>query len=187
MTAVAGGGTAENELELRVASRADLKAIVELLADDALGRTREKVSDPLPASYEAAFEALAADPNNELLIACRGSDVVATLQMTYTPSLSYQGSWRATIESVRTAAPLRGRGIGRALVEWAVERARARGCRLVQLTTHGSRSDAQRFYARLGFRATHVGMKLDLAAVVEAEAAAADASAAGGTGGRAGG
>jgi GNAT superfamily N-acetyltransferase len=150
-------------LSFRLARRADLRAIVELLADDALGRTREEVGEPLPAPYEAAFEAIAADPNNELIVACRGDRVVATLQLTYSPGLSHRGSWRATIESVRTAAPLRGQGIGRALMEWAVERARARGCRLVQLATNRSRIDAQRFYERLGFQASHLGMKLDLA------------------------
>ncbi|HEX6938072.1 MAG TPA: GNAT family N-acetyltransferase [Longimicrobiales bacterium] len=153
---------AEHALTFRTARREDLRAIVEMLADDALGREREQLGDPLPAAYGAAFDAIAADPNNELLVACRGDRVVATLQITYTPSLSYRGGWRATIESVRTAAPLRGQGIGRAFVTWAVERARARGCRLVQLTTHASRKDAHRFYERLGFRASHVGMKLDL-------------------------
>jgi GNAT superfamily N-acetyltransferase len=157
-----GGEPPRAELSFRVARRDDLLAIVQMLADDALGQAREQVGESLPASYETAFDALSADPNNELLVACRGDEIVATLQLTYTPSLSYQGGWRATIESVRTLAALRGRGIGRALVEWSVERARARGCRLVQLTTHASRVDAQRFYARLGFQASHVGMKLDL-------------------------
>ena len=150
------------ELSFRVARSADLRPILELLADDALGQARERVADPLPAGYETAFREIAADPNNELLVACRGDVVVATLQLTITPSLSYQGSRRATLESVRTSSQLRGLGIGSALVEWAVERARSRGCRIVQLTTHGSRKDALRFYEKLGFRATHAGMKLQL-------------------------
>jgi ribosomal protein S18 acetylase RimI-like enzyme len=149
------------DLSFRVAERRDLRAIVALLADDALGSRRERLADPLPQSYHAAFDEIAKDPNNELLVACRGEEVVGTLQLTYTPSLSYQGSWRATIESVRTASALRGQGIGAALMRWAVARARARGARLVQLSTHASRKDAQRFYERLGFTASHVGMKLD--------------------------
>lgn len=153
-----------DELTFREAAHEDLGAIVHMLADDALGQDREQPGDPVSAaSYQAAFNAIAADPNNELLVACRGDVVVGTLQLTFTPSLSYQGSWRATIESVRTAAALRGQGIGSALVQWAIERAHRRGCRIVQLSTHKSRRDAQRFYERLGFYASHEGMKLHLA------------------------
>lgn len=149
-------------LSFRTAEAGDVAAIVRLLADDALGAARESASDPLPASYHAAFDAIDRDPNNELLVACHGDEVVGTMQLTYTPSLSYQGGWRATVESVRTAAALRGRGVGTAFMAWAIARARARGCRLVQLSTHRTRTDAQRFYERLGFRSTHVGMKLEL-------------------------
>lgn len=150
------------EIRVRQAERADLPALVKMLADDSLGAQREAVSEPLRDSYYAAFEAIAADPNNEILVACRGSDVVASLQLTFTPSLSYQGSWRATLESVRTAAPLRGQGIGGVLVRAAIQRARERGCGSVQLTTHKTRRDAQRFYQKLGFTASHEGMKLSL-------------------------
>src|SRR5688572_17236235 len=149
-------------LSFRAATRADVPALVHMLADDHLGRTREQVSDPLPASYYAAFDALANDPNNELIVATDGGRVVATLQITFTPSLSHQGSWRATLESVRTVSELRGQGIGAQLVAYAVERARERGCRMVQLSTDKSRVDARRFYERLGFHATHEGMKLVL-------------------------
>lgn len=147
-------------LSFRAALRADVPAIVHMLADDHLGRTREQVSDPLPDSYYAAFDALANDPNNELIVATDDARVVATLQITFTPSLSHQGSWRATLESVRTASELRGQGIGAALVAYAIERAQLRGCRMVQLSTDKSRADARRFYERLGFHATHEGMKL---------------------------
>ena len=133
-----------------------------MLADDHLGRQRERVTDPLPDSYYQAFAAIDADPNNELLVACHGDQVVGTLQITYTPSLSHQGSWRATIESVRTTSALRGQGIGRQLVTDAIERARARGCLLVQLSTDKSRVDAKRFYEKLGFKASHEGMKVVL-------------------------
>ncbi len=154
--------TTQSLLHVRTADTADLPHIVRLLAEDFLGAGRETVSGPLPASYRAAFDAIAADPNNELLVGTLDGAVVATLQLTYTPSLSYQGSWRATIESVRTEASLRGRGIGTALMVEAIARARARGCGLVQLSTNKARTDARRFYERLGFRATHEGMKLSL-------------------------
>lgn len=149
-------------LRIRVAEADDLPQIVAMLADDALGQTRERVEDPLPAAYRTAFEEIRNDPNNELLVGCLGDRVVATLQLTFTPSLSFQGSTRATIESVRTASDLRGRGIGAELMTHAIDRARARGCAMVQLSTNRTRADAKRFYERLGFVATHEGMKLKL-------------------------
>lgn len=149
-------------LIIRPATRDDVPAIVRLLADDFLGRQREDPSDPLPAGYRDAFTAIERDPNNELLIGELDGELVAMLQLTFTPSLSYQGSWRATIESVRTAERLRGRGIGAAIMRDAIARARARGCGMVQLTTNKQRPDARRFYERLGFQATHEGMKLSL-------------------------
>jgi len=145
-------------LTFREAEPEDLEVIIALLTDDALGRGREEVSGGL-TFYRAAFDHIQRDPNNLLLVACLGSRVVGTLQLTFTPSLSYQGGWRATIESVRTEAALRGQGIGAALVGHAIERARARKCVLMQLSSHASRVDARRFYERLGFEATHVGMK----------------------------
>jgi GNAT superfamily N-acetyltransferase len=146
----------------RLARRADLAAIVALLADDALGATRELVADPPLPAYVAAFEAIDADPNNELVVACCGDAVVAVLQLTYTPYLVQQGAWRATIEGVRVASTQRSQGIGAALFEHAFERARVRGCRIVQLTTDKRRPDARRFYERLGFVASHDGMKRPL-------------------------
>ena len=147
---------------IRTADREDVPALVRMLADDELGRQREDASDPLPESYYDAFRAIDVDPNNEILVACLDGRIVASLQLTYTPSLSYRGSWRATVESVRTTAELRGQGIGSALMHAAIARARARGCGLVQLTTNKVRDDARRFYERLGFAATHEGMKLPL-------------------------
>ncbi|MDX2170471.1 MAG: GNAT family N-acetyltransferase [Deltaproteobacteria bacterium] len=146
----------------RAARRVDLPAIVALLADDALGATRERVADPLPPGYLAAFEAIEADPNHELLVACLDDAVVGVLQLTYTPHLVQQGAWRATIEGVRVASARRAQGIGAALFDQAFARARARGCRIVQLTTDKRRPDARRFYERLGFVASHEGMKLTL-------------------------
>ncbi|HVL77494.1 MAG TPA: GNAT family N-acetyltransferase [Noviherbaspirillum sp.] len=149
----------EHQAAFRQARASDLPAIVAMLADDALGAARERVSDPLPESYATAFAHIDADPNNELIVAERDGIVVAMMQLTYIPSLSYQGSWRALIESVRVHGSMRGRGLGHALIHHAVERARARGCGMVQLTTHKSRTDAHRFYQDLGFVASHEGMK----------------------------
>ena len=149
-------------LIIREAARRDIPAIVRMLADDHLGRQREAYSEPLPESYYDAFAAIERDPNNTILVACHGDDVVGTLQLTFIPSLSYQGGWRATIESVRTDAALRGQGIGRMMMERAIELARSKGCVLMQLSTHRSRTDAHRFYERLGFKGEHLGMKLML-------------------------
>ena len=152
----------QENVTFRAATAADLPRIVAMLADDFLGRAREDADAESAGAYRRAFEAIDADPNNELLVACIGDRVVATLQLTFTPSLSYRASWRATVESVRTDAALRGRGIGAALMGHAIERARARGCAMVQLSTNKARTDARRFYERLGFTASHEGMKLML-------------------------
>ena len=149
-------------LTFRQAIAGDLPVIVELLANDALGRGREQVSDPLPETYSSAFEAIAADPNNELVVACLGEEIVGVLQLTFIPYLTYQGSWRALIEGVRVADGYRSQKIGQRLLGWAVNRAKVKGCRMVQLTTDKARPDALRFYERLGFRATHEGLKLGL-------------------------
>lgn len=150
-------------MRIRAARRDDIAAIVALLADDELGRRRERDEDPLPECYEHAFAAIDADPRHELVVGDEGGRVVATLHLMFLPSLSHQGGERAQIEAVRTASSHRGRGLGRELMRWAIERARDRGCRMVQLTTDKTRADARRFYECLGFRATHEGMKLPLA------------------------
>lgn len=147
-------------LTIRRAARADVPAIVRLLADDPLGSQRERFADPLPASYYAAFAEIDADPRNELVVAEQGGEVIGTLQLTFLPYLTFQGGTRAQIEAVRVDERWRSRQIGRQLFEWAIERSRARGCHMVQLTTNASRPDARRFYERLGFVASHVGMKL---------------------------
>ena len=150
-------------VRIRRALAVDLPSIVRMLADDALGARRERVEDPLPASYRAAFEAIDRDPNNELVVA-EGEDgtAVAVLQLTFTPGLSHQGGWRATIEGVRVDSRLRGSGLGHELLGWAIERSRQRGCRQVQLSTDKPRTAARRFYESLGFVASHEGMKLPL-------------------------
>jgi len=148
---------------VRRATASDLPDIVGMLADDTLGSEREMLVDPLPACYHAAFEAIENDANNELVVAVGADDVaVAVLQLTFTPHLTHQGGWRATIEGVRVDRSVRGSGIGRELLEWSISRAAARGCHLVQLTTDKARPDAARFYESLGFAASHEGMKLQL-------------------------
>lgn len=146
----------------RLAVAQDLRELVQMLADDPLGAERESCSDPLPPSYVQAFEAIRNDPNNELVVATAGDRLVGMLQMTFIPYLTYQGRSRALIEGVRVASNARSRGLGRAMIQWAIERARDRGCVMVQLTTHRVRKDALRFYERLGFVASHHGMKLHL-------------------------
>lgn len=144
---------------MRPATPADLPTILRLLADDPLGKTRETAVE---APYRAAFDAIAADPNQELVVAEHDGAVIGCFQLGFLPGLSRGGAWRAQIESVRIDAALRGHGAGEAMMRWAIDRARARGCRLVQLTTDKRRGDAHRFYARLGFIASHEGMKLEI-------------------------
>ena len=150
------------DVTFRRAERRDVPRIVRLLADDALGAKRERYELPLPAGYLAAFDAIDADPNNEIVVACVGDEVAGVLQITFIPGLTYQGGWRALIEGVRVDEKIRSAGLGRAMVEHAIERARARGCRLVQLTTDKTRPAARGFYESLGFAASHEGMKLHL-------------------------
>ena len=148
-------------ITIRRARRDDVGAIVRMLADDPLGQGRERLDDPLPASYFKAFEALDRDPNIRLVVAeDADGTVIGCLQLCVLPGLSSQGASRGLIEDVRVASHCRSRGIGEQLVQWAIAEARASGCRLIELLTHQSRVDAQRFYARLGFGASHVGMTL---------------------------
>jgi GNAT superfamily N-acetyltransferase len=146
----------------RLATRDDLPHLVRLLAADPLGAERESPGEPLAEAYLEAFAAIERDPNNELLVAEIDGAVAGVLQLSYLPSLTYRGSWRGQVEGVRVDGAIRGRGIGRALIEEAAGRARARGCRLLQLTTDRRRDDAIRFYEELGFRPSHLGMKRDL-------------------------
>jgi len=148
---------------IREARREDVAAIVALLADDHLGGEREVVANPpLPAYFEA-FEKVAADPRNLLAVAQDAHGVVVgTLQMTFIPGLSNQGAELALIEAVRVASSLRGQGQGQTMIAWALDEARRRGCKAVELFTHASRVDAQRFYEKLGFVKSHAGMRRSL-------------------------
>lgn len=131
-----------------------------MLADDPLGAQRESPDDLTP--YLAALERLSADPNQHLVVAVREGRVVGTLQLTVLPGLSRKGSTRSLIEGVRIHSDERGSGLGTRFIEWAIEESRRQGCHLVELTSDATRTDAHRFYERLGFTASHVGFKLAL-------------------------
>ena len=149
-------------IQIRSATYNDLSQIIEMLANDLLGKQREQFTTPLPKFYEQAFNAIDKDPNNELIVAQKNNDVVGVLQLTFIPSLTYKGGWRLLVEGVRVDSGFRGCGIGKKLFCYAIERAKQKKCVMVQLTTDKSRIDAYRFYEGLGFKATHEGMKLHL-------------------------
>jgi GNAT superfamily N-acetyltransferase len=148
---------------LRTATAADLTAVVDLIAADQLGATRDGVRDEADlTAYRAAFESIDADPAHLLIVADQGGEVVGTMQLSFLPGLARRGALRAQIEAVRVAQSQRGSGLGAAMMRWAIDEASRRGCALVQLTSDKARTDAHRFYARLGFVASHEGMKLAL-------------------------
>ncbi|MEU8243223.1 GNAT family N-acetyltransferase [Actinoplanes missouriensis] len=151
-------------MEFRIATRADVPAVLDLLADDDITRQRGygTVPEHVDAAIWAAFEAIEADDRNELIVAVDRNEVAGTCQLTFIPGLSRGGGERLLIEAVRIRSDRRGRGLGGELIRWAVDRARERGCRMVQLTTDKRRTDAHRFYERLGFTASHEGFKLAL-------------------------
>jgi GNAT superfamily N-acetyltransferase len=147
-------------LEIRRATREDVPLIVAMLRDDHLGATRE--SSPDDPAYLSAFEAIAADPLQWLVVGVRAGEVIATMQLTIIPGLSRRGARRALIEAVRVRSDQRKGGYGQTLIRWAVDKARDEGCVMIQLTTDKSRVDAHRFYERLGFVNTHLGYKMSL-------------------------
>ena len=151
-----------SQLVFRQATCADLPVIVRMLADDDLGSQRERVENPLPESYFKAFTEIEKDSNHELIVAEMDGKVVGTLHLMFLRSISYQGGLRVQVESVRVDEEFRGQGIGSEMMKWLIERAKERDAHLVQLTSHRSREDAHRFYERLGFNKSHVGMKLSL-------------------------
>lgn len=150
-------------VDLRAARQGDVPALVRLIAADQLGATRDGVRDAADlAAYTAAFEAIDADPAHVLVVAEMAGQIVGTMQLSFLPGLARRGALRAQIEAVRVADGSRGTGLGAGMIGWAIDEARRRGCALVQLTTDKSRLDAHRFYQRLGFVASHEGMKLAL-------------------------
>ncbi len=150
-------------MKIREATKKDVPTIVEMLANDKLGRQRERFENPLPNSYLSAFKQIDADTNKELVVMEDNSGkVIGTLQLSFLQYLTYQGGIRAQIEQVRVHESQRGKGLGRLLFEWAIERAKEKGAHVVQLTTDKKRPDALKFYENLGFKASHEGMKLYL-------------------------
>lgn len=148
-----------SDVSLRRATADDVALILALLADDDLGKLRETAPGP---AHVAAYEAIARDRNQLLAVAEVDGKVIGCLQLTFIPGLSRGGQWRGQIEAVRVARSLRGQGIGAAMMRWAIERCRERGCGLVQLTSDLQRPDAHWFYEQLGFTASHAGFKLRL-------------------------
>ena len=151
------------EITYRLATESDLIEIVKMLSDDKLGTSRERFELPLPKAYTEAFTRITNDPYQELTVAESTTKIVATFQLSFIQYLTYQGGIRAQIEAVRVKSDYRGQGIGKAVFEYAIERARAKGAHVVQLTTDKKRPDAIRFYETLGFVDSHEGMKLHLA------------------------
>jgi GNAT superfamily N-acetyltransferase len=148
-------------MTFRKAEKNDVATIVAMLADDELGKQREDFRTPLPEKYLEAFERISADPNQELMVLeNEAGEVIGTLQLSFIPYLTYQGGVRAQIEAVRIRKDQRGRGIGKLMFEWAIDRARERKAHLLQLTTDKQRPEALKFYESLGFKASHEGLKL---------------------------
>ncbi|MGH6893935.1 MAG: GNAT family N-acetyltransferase [Dongiaceae bacterium] len=151
-----------SDLIFRRAGSDDLPTIIAMIADDQIGQSREDPRLPLDARYLEAFTAIERDPNQILAVVELDGAIIGCLQVTFIPGISRRGAWRGQIESVRVARSKRGGGIGTAMFEWGIATCRERGCSLVQLYTDKSRADAHRFYERLGFKASHEGMKLAL-------------------------
>lgn len=147
-------------MTIRRATAEDLLDIVKMLADDPLGRTRETFSDSLPPNYLTAFERIDNDPNQELMVAEKDHEIVGTFQLSFIPSLTYQGGMRSQLEAVHIRRDLRGQGLGQKMVEWAISRAEEKQAGLMQLTTDKLRQEALKFYLNLGFKASHEGLKM---------------------------
>lgn len=148
-------------MRFRKATSADVPYIVQMIANDKLGKLREDYRDPLPQTYFDAFENIDNDPNQELMvIEDEDNSIIGTMQLSFIQYLTYQGGIRAQIEAVRIREDKRGAGIGEALFQWAIDRAKEKGAHVLQLTTDKKRPDAIRFYEKLGFKNSHEGMKL---------------------------
>ncbi|WP_461146494.1 GNAT family N-acetyltransferase [Spirosoma pulveris] len=150
------------KLTFRLATLSDLPPIVQMLLDDTLGALRENPGTTEFECYTKAFDAIRLDPNQELTVAELNGEIVATFQLTFIQYLTYQGGRRAQIEAVRTHSAYRGRGIGKKIIDYSIQRAKEKGCHLLQLTTDKRRPDTIRFYESQGLVATHEGMKIKL-------------------------
>jgi len=149
-------------ISFREATESDIEEIINLLADDSLGKNREDISIPINQQYLAAFERIDSDLNNELIVVEYNNHIIGMLQLTFIPYLTHIGSIRCLIEGVRIAREYRGEGLGTRSFEWAINRARDKGCNIVQLTSNKQRVEAINFYRNLGFEATHEGFKLSI-------------------------
>jgi len=148
-------------MKFRKATVTDVSAIVGMIADDELGKTRENFRDPLPTEYLKAFENINANQNQELIVVeNENAEIVGTLQLSFIQYLTYRGGIRAQIEAVRIRKDQRGLGIGKTVFEWAIDRAKKRNAHLLQLTTDKKRPQAIKFYEEVGFKASHEGMKI---------------------------
>ena len=150
------------ETEIREARFEDLPRIIRMIDEDDLGTTGDRYTEPLMKCYEDAFREITEDKNSVILVICVCGSAFGSLQLTFTRYLSHMGGLRATIENVHVASDMQGRGLGTKLMNAAIDLAKKRGCRIVQLTTNKTRKDAHRFYHRIGFESTHEGMKLYL-------------------------
>ena len=150
------------KLVFRKAIRSDVPDIVQLLADDKLGSQREDFQIPLPNDYYKAFDRIAKDNNQELILVFLSEELLGTMQLSFIPYLTYRGGIRAQIEAVRIHKSFRGKGYGHIMINWAIDRAKEKGAHLIQLTTDKQRPEAIQFYTSLGFKASHVGMKMPL-------------------------
>ncbi|NBB50156.1 GNAT family N-acetyltransferase [Rhizobium sp. CRIBSB] len=149
-------------MQIREATENDLSAIVALFAHDPLGGHGDTTDPQAFPDYRAAFRKIASSPTETLYVAELDGEVVGTFQTMITTTLTARGSANLIIEAVQTRADMRGRGIGAAMIGYAMERARETGMRLVQLTSNAARKDAHRFYERLGFAPSHIGFKIKL-------------------------
>ena len=150
------------ETEIRESRFEDLPRIIRMIDEDDLGTTGDRYTEPLMKFYEDAFREITEDKNSIILVICVCGSVFGSLKLTFTRYLSHMGGLRATIENVHVASDMQGRGLGTKLMNAAIDLAKKRGCRIVQLTTNKTRKDAHRFYHRIGFESTHEGMKLYL-------------------------
>lgn len=150
------------ETTIRPATRDDLAFIIALIEEDSVYGSTEDAANPQAPGYLAALAAIDADPNQMLLIATLDGEPVGTFQLTFTPGISRRGAWRCTVENVHVSATHRNKRIGEQMMAWAADQARARGCAFVQLTSNKQRTDAHRFYERIGFSKSHEGFKLKL-------------------------
>lgn len=149
-------------MTIRNAIKSDVSAIVQMIANDKLGKLRENYQNPLPDRYYEAFQNITNDPNQELMVIEDNNKVIGTLQLSFIQYLTYQGGIRAQIEAVRVHEDYRGKGIGQKLFKWAISKTKEKGAHVVQLTTDKKRPEALVFYEKLGFKASHEGMKLHL-------------------------